>query len=211
MESLGSLSTTTVSDALDRLGIAGQCLGIKPLSHSFRLFGPAFTLRMAPAVRGGTVGDYIDDVPPGGIVVIDNAGRPDMTVWGDILTFVAAKRGVGGTVIDGVCRDITKSLELEYPVFSRGWSMRTGKDRVQLEAMHVVVSTGGVQVNPGDLLLGDADGVVAIPKGREAEVLASAKAIEDAEERIRQALEGGMRLDEARRKFKYFELQRGDG
>jgi regulator of RNase E activity RraA len=165
---------------------------------------------MAPAVRGGTVGDYIDDVPRGGIVVIDNAGRPDMTVWGDILTFVAAKRGVGGTVIDGACRDIAKSLELEYPVFSRGWSMRTGKDRVQLEAMHVIVSIGGVQVKPGDLLLGDADGVVAIPKDREAEVLAGANAIHEAENRIRQAIEGGMRLDEARRKFRYFELQRRD-
>lgn len=211
MESLDSLPTTTVSDALDRLGIAGQCLGIKPLAHTFRLFGPAFTLRMAPAVRGGTVGDYIDDVPRGGIVVIDNAGRPDMTVWGDILTIVAAKRGVGGTVIDGVCRDIAKSLELQYPVFSRGWSVRTGKDRVRLEAMNVAVSIGGVRVKPGDLLLGDADGVVAIPKDREAEALASARAIHDAEERIREAIEGGMRLDEARRKYKYFELQRRDG
>jgi regulator of RNase E activity RraA len=210
MESLASLSTTTVSDALDRLGIAGQCLGIKPLSHAFRLFGPAITLRMAPAVRGGTVGDYIDDVPRGGIVVIDNAGRPDMTVWGDILTLVAATRGVGGTVIDGVCRDIAKSLELGYPVFSRGWSVRTGKDRVQLEAMNVAVSIGGVEVKPGDLLLGDADGVVAIPRDRDAEVLASARAIHDAEERIREAIEGGMRLDQARRKYKYFELQRGD-
>jgi regulator of RNase E activity RraA len=205
---IAGFSTTTVSDALDRLGIAGQCLGIKPLDHGFRLCGRAFTLRMAPvAVEGGTVGDYIDDVAPGSIVVIDNAGRADMTVWGDILTFVASKRGIGGTVIDGMCRDVTKSLALRYPLFSRGWSMRTGKDRVELDALNVTVSIGGARVSPGDLLLGDADGVVVVPKDKEDEVLAHAKAIDAAEDRIREAVEGGMRLDEARGKYKYFKLQ----
>jgi regulator of RNase E activity RraA len=208
MENLAELSTTTVSDALDRLGIAGQCLGIKPLDHGFRLCGRAFTLRMVPvAVEGGTVGDYIDDVPEGHIVVIDNAGRADMTVWGDILTFVAVKRGIGGTVIDGMCRDVGRSLELGYPLFSRGWSMRTGKDRVQLDALNVTVSIGGARVSPGDLLLGDADGVVVVPREKEDEVVAHAKGIDEAETRIREAVEGGMRLEEARRKFKYFKLQ----
>ena len=211
MESLSKLSTTTVSDALDRLGISGQCLGIKPLDHGFRLCGRAFTLRMVPvSVEGGTVGDYIDDVPPGSIIVIDNAGRADMTVWGDILTFVAAKRGIGGTVIDGMCRDVGRSLELRYPLFSRGWSMRTGKDRVQLDALNVTVSIGGARMSPGDLVLGDADGVVVVPKEKEDEVIAHAKAIDEAETRIREAIEGGMRLDEARRKFKYFKLQSRD-
>ena len=211
MESLDKLSTTTVSDALDRLGIAGQCLGIKPLDHGFRLCGRAFTLRMVPvSVEGGTVGDYIDDVPPGSIIVIDNAARADMTVWGDILTFVAAKRGIGGTVIDGMCRDVGRSLELRYPLFSRGWSMRTGKDRVQLDALNVTVSIGGARMSPGDLVLGDADGVVVVPKEKENEVIAHAKAIDEAETRIREAVEKGMRLDEARRKYKYFKLQSRD-
>ncbi len=211
LESLAELSTTTVSDALDRLGIAGQCLGIKPLDHAFRLCGRAFTMRMIPvAVEGGTVGDYIDDVPPGETVVIDNGGRADMTVWGDLLTFVAVRRGIGGTVIDGMCRDVGRSLELRYPLFSRGWSMRTGKDRVQLDALNVTVSIGGARVSPGDVLLGDADGVVVVPKEKEDEILAHAKAIDEAEARIREAVEGGMRLDEARRKFKYFKLQSRD-
>jgi regulator of RNase E activity RraA len=207
-ERIAGLSTTTVSDALDRLGIPGQCLGIKPLDHRFRLCGRAFTMRMVPvSVEGGTVGDYIDDVPKGDIVVIDNAGRADMTVWGDILTFVASKRGIGGTVIDGMCRDVGRSLELRYPVFSRGWSMRTGKDRVQLDALNVTVSLGGARVSPGDLVFGDADGVVVVPKEKEDEVLAHAKAIDEAESRIRDAVEGGMRLDEARRRYQYFKLQ----
>ena len=211
VEQFERLSTTTVSDALDRLSVAGQCLGIKPLDPSFRLCGRAFTMRTIPVTSDpGTVGDYIDDVPEGKIVVIDNAGRPDATVWGDILTFVSNRRGIGGTVIDGHCRDIALSLQLKYPIFSRGWSMRTGKDRVQLEAMHVPVSIGGARVEPGDLLLGDADGVVVLPTERETEVIALAHDIEVAENRIRKAVEDGMRLDEARQQFKYFDLQRRD-
>jgi 4-hydroxy-4-methyl-2-oxoglutarate aldolase len=205
---LKELSTTTLSDALDRLGIAGQCLGIKPLELSFRLCGQAFTMRTIPvAVEAGTVGDYIDDVPPGQIVAIDNAGRQDMTVWGDILTFVADKRGVGGTVIDGVCRDVQGSLDLKYPLFTRGWSMRTGKDRVQLDALDVPIAMGGARVHPGDWLVGDADGVVCIPQDRAHEVIEIAGAINAAEQEIRAAFESGMRLDEARKRFKYFKLQ----
>ena len=209
LDQLSKLAATTVSDALDRLSIAGQCLGIKPLAPSFRLCGRAVTMQTVPATGApGTVGDYIDDVPEGHVVVIDNAGRPDATVWGDILTFVAHRRRVGGTVIDGHCRDISLSLELEYPIFSRGWSVRTGKDRVQLDVMHVPVMIGGATVSPGDALLGDADGVLVVPQPHEAEVVALAQEIEAAEDRIRQAVEDGMRLDEARRQFKYFELQR---
>jgi len=211
LRQLKEQSTTTISDALDRLGIPGQCLGIKPLDSSFRLCGRAFTMRTIPvAVEAGTVGDYIDDVPPGHVIAIDNAGRQDMTVWGDILTFVADKRGIRGTVIDGVCRDVSRSLELKYPLFTRGWSMRTGKDRVQLDALSVPISIGGARVHPGDLFLGDADGVVIVPKDREVEVIDLARSIDKAEVKIREAVEGGMRLDEARRQHKYFKLQSKD-
>lgn len=208
---LMQLPTTTVSDALDRLGIAGQCLGLKPLDHRFRLCGRALTMRTIPvAVERGTVGDYIDDVGAGEVIVIDNRGRPDATVWGDILTFVAHSKGIAGTVIDGVCRDISRSLELQYPIFSRGWSMRTGKDRVQLDGFNVPVSVGDARVTPGDLLLGDANGVVVVPRDRESDVIGLAEQIHAAEEAICRAVESGMRLDEARTKFKYFALQRRD-
>jgi len=203
------LTTSTISDALDRLGIGGQCLGIAPLDRSFKLAGRAFTVKMGPASQqGGTVGDYIDDVPKGCVVVLDNGGRLDATVWGDLLTTTAHRRGVAGTVIHGVCRDVCRSLELNYPIFSRGGSMRTGKDRVQMEGYNVPVSLGQVRVEPGDLVIGDGDGVVVIPKDREHEVLALAGEIDRAEELIRKAVIEGKRLDEARKKFRYHELQR---
>lgn len=203
------LDTPTISDALDRLGITGQCLGIKPLDHRFRMTGRAFTILYGPVGSPpGTVGDYIDDVPPGYIVVLDNGGRADATVWGDILTMVAYRRGVVGTVIDGACRDVQLSLDLNYPVYSKSYSMRTGKDRVQIEAVNTVVSIGGARVCPGDILRGDANGVVVIPRVCETEVLGVAEEIDRAEERIRAAVRSGGRLDEARRRNQYFELQR---
>jgi regulator of RNase E activity RraA len=204
---LAKLDTATLSDALDRAGIAGQCLGLKPLDQQYRLAGRAFTLQYAPQGPGGTVGDFIDDVEPGSVVVIDNGGRPDATVWGDILTFVAHRRGVAGTVIDGACRDTHLALELGYPLFSRSYSMRTGKDRVQLEALNGVINIGDARVKPGDLIRGDSDGVVVIPRDREDELLAAAEAIDAAEQQIREAVAGGMRLDEARSALKYHSLQ----
>jgi 4-hydroxy-4-methyl-2-oxoglutarate aldolase len=209
VERAAKLDTATVSDALDKLGIAGQCLGLKPLDHRFHLAGRAFTLCYAPAgYPAGTVGDFIDDVPAGRVIVIDNGGRPDATVWGDILTYCAHGRSIAGTVIDGACRDTRLARDLGYPIYSRSYSMRTGKDRVQLEASQVVINIGDARVTPGDIVRGDADGVVVIPQVREAEVLSAAEAIDSAEARIREALDRGMRLDAARLEQTYHLLQR---
>ncbi|WP_045879255.1 diguanylate cyclase [Pseudofrankia sp. DC12] len=205
---LAELSCTDVSDALDRLGLTGQCLGIRPLDRSFRLLGQAWTLRYGPVgTDPGTVGDYIDDLGPGQVVVLDNQGRLDVTVWGDLLTAAAARAGIAGTVIDGVCRDVDRSITLGYPIFARGNWMRTGKDRVRVEATGEPVCVGGVRVEPGDWLLGDGDGVVVIPAAKAGEVVAAAREIHDAEERIRAAVEAGATLRAAREQFGYHRLQ----
>ncbi|MDZ4174829.1 MAG: RraA family protein [Hydrogenophaga sp.] len=202
------LDTATLSDALDKLGIVGQCYKIKPRDPQFRLAGRAWTLKYGPAANPpGTVGDYIDDIEPGSVIVLDNNGREDATVWGDILTEIAHRRGIAGTVINGINRDTHLCLSLGYPVFSIDHWMRTGKDRVQVEATGVPVNIGGARVAPGDILKGDTDGVVVIPKEHEDRVLAVAEEIEAAENKIRDTARTGMRLDEARRQFKYHQLQ----
>lgn len=209
VKQLASMTTSGVSDALDQLGIRGQCLGIMPLDRSFRVCGRAWTLRYGPAGQEpGTVGDYIDDIEPGQVVVLDNQSRADATVWGDLLTTTASVRGVPGTVIDGVCRDVDRSLELAYPIFSRGNWMRTGKDRVRVEETGGPVSIGGIRVEPGDLLLGDGDGLVAVPATRAAEVLVATAEIERAEETIRNAVAAGESLRAARAAVGYHTLQR---
>ena len=135
------------SDALDRMSIAGEALDIAPLDRSFRLSGRAWTLRYGPVGEDrGTAGDYVDDLDPGDVVVLDNQTRLNVTV-------------------------------------------------------------GATCVEPGDLLLGDGDGPIAIPASRAAEVLTAAEEIERAEEAIRRAVEAGASLREARRTHGYNDLQ----
>lgn len=203
-----ALSTATVSDALDRLGIATQVPGLRPYSGPPRVCGRASTLRYAPiGPAGGTVGDFIDDVPPGAVIAIDNAGRTDVTVWGDLLSVVADKRGLGGTVIDGTFRDLDAVDAIGYPIFARHVWMRTGKDRVALVERDGPISLGGVAVLPGDLLLGDRSGVLVVPRDEENRVLDVAVAIDEAEDRIRTDVLGGARLDAARAHHGYHRLQ----
>lgn len=203
-----TLDTATVSDALDRLEIGGQVPGIYPTKLDFRTCGRAHTLQYELVdERGGTVGDFIDEVDPSKVIVIANEGRSECTVWGDILTSVAARRKIQGTVIDGVCRDVAHSVNLNYPVFSRGRWMRTGKDRVRLREQESIVQLNGIRVAPGDIILGDGDGVVVVPAHLSEQILDAALAIAQAEARIRKATESGHSLADARREAGYHSLQ----
>jgi regulator of RNase E activity RraA len=206
---LGQYSTATLSDALDRLGRPGSMLGIAPLTNEVRLAGRAYTVRyQASGFPSGTVGDYLDDVAPGRIVVLDNQGRTDCTVWGDILTAMAHDRRVGGTVIDGVCRDTERALGNGYPLFTRGRFMRTGKDRVEVAEVGGTVTIGGVHVEAGEILVGDSDGVVGIPRDIEARVAEVAAEIHERESRIIELVLGGMSIAQARAEQGYHLLQR---
>ena len=104
------------------------------------------------------------DTPEGAVVVLDNGGRVDCTVWGGILSQLAAHRGIAGTVIHGVCRDTAEAEEVAYPLYACGRFMRTGKDRVQVEAVGETVSLADVRVAAGDFIVGDEDGIVVVPK-----------------------------------------------
>lgn len=208
IERLKALSCTDLSDAMDRLAIPCQCAGIRPLDHTFNLAGRAWTLRYGPiGVDGGTVGDFIDDIEEGTVIVIDNRARTDVTVWGDLLTATASRRKIAGTVINGVCRDIDRALALNYSIFACGNWMRTGKDRVRVEATQEPVDIGGIRVRPGDWVRGDGDGLVVCPAERIEEVLDVAEEVQAAEEAIRGEIEKGMDLRKAREKFGYHSLQ----
>ena len=203
------LDTPGVSDAMDKLGLHGQAMGIMPLANYTKTtVGPAFTIKYVPASNPpGTVGDFIDDVAPGDMVVIDNDGRTDCTVWGDIMTQYAVQRGIAGTVIDGVCRDVSKALGDNYPMFSSGRFMRTGKDRVQVESVNTTVAVGTVRVVARDIVVADANGVVFVPRGRARDVAETARRIEEVESRIREQISQGKSLGEARTALGYHKLQ----
>jgi len=203
------LDTPCVSDAMDKLGLHGQALGIMPLADYTKVvIGPAFTVKYTPAsVPPGTVGDFIDDVAEGDVVVIDNDGRADCTVWGDIMTQYAGLRGIAGTVIAGVCRDVNKALGDNYPLFTAGRFMRTGKDRVQVESVNTTVGIGTVRVATRDIVVADANGVVIVPRVRAREVAQLARQIEEVESHIREQIARGKALGEVRAALGYHTLQ----
>lgn len=210
IQKLGSFSTSTLSDAMDKFGIDCGCKEIYPYSMGLKMAGIAYTVRYVP-VGGvkGTVGDYIDEVNQDHVVVIDNNGRTDCTVWGDILTTAAKRKGIAGTLIDGVFRDADGVMELGYPIYSCGKFMMTGKERVMVESTQVTVNIGEVQVKPGDIIVGDGSGVVVIPCEMAEKVANAAEKIESAEQKIIQAVKEGLSIAEAREKYKYHDLQKG--
>ena len=204
------LTTAEISDALDFFKLPGSAPGIHAVAGPKHIVGIAFTVRFAPVDTGvpGTVGDYLDDMPAGAVAVLDNGGRIDCTVWGGIMSRIAAKRGIAGTVVNGVCRDTVEADQAGYPLYAAGRFMRTGKDRVQVDAVGGAVALGDIRVAAGDLVVADQDGVVVIPAARAYEVIERALSMQQVEQRIVAAALDGMPLCEARRRFGYHTLQR---
>ena len=204
-----SLSTPSVSDALDKLKIKCGCHGLSPIVLDKKFVGPAFTVKYVPIglVKTGA-GDYIDEANEGDVIVIDNGGRTYCTAWGDILTTVAVNKKLAGTVIDGVCRDVDNIREMGYPMFTRGHFMVTGKDRIVMESYNKPVEICDIKVNPGDLIMADQSGVLVIPREKADEVLALAEQISEAENKIVASVKNGATLKDARIQFKYDSLQR---
>ncbi|WP_256105982.1 RraA family protein [Streptomyces sp. ODS05-4] len=207
------ISTATVSDALDLLDQTGCLAGIRRLSGTGLVVGPAYTLSYHPVTEPGTgtVGDFVDEVPPGSVIVIDNAGRTECTVWGEILSEVAAVRKIAGVVIDGVCRDIERTRELGFPIWARGVYMRTGKGRVTLAARQAPITVAGVLVRPGDLVCADDSGALVVARGAEEQTREAAARIAASEEGIVEAVRRGVPLATARRDFGYHAIRPGPG
>ncbi|NMA17831.1 MAG: RraA family protein [Clostridiaceae bacterium] len=202
------LDTGCISDAMDRIGVPCAFYKIKPITPGKIMCGQAFTVRYVPCGQvKGTVGDFLDDVEPGMVCVLDNGGRDYCTVWGDIMAKYAVIRGVAGTVIDGVCRDVKAVRGVDYPMFTKDHYFVTGKDRVEVAEINGPVSISGIKVNPGDVIFGDDSGALAIPLERAEEVLKIAQDIEEKEAVIFNAIENGVSLRDARSRTGYHHLQ----
>lgn len=210
IEKAKGLSTPEISDALDYFSLPGSLLGIKHIAGKKTIVGTAWTVRYVTVDKDnmGTVGDFIDDVKPTDVVVIDNTARQDCTVWGGILSQLAHHKGISGTVINGVCRDTAEANSVGYPLYALGNYMRTGKDRVQVAAVCEPVVISGVLINQGDLIVADIDGVVVVSKSHIKDVIDRAQAMQKIENTILQDTLAGMTISEARKKHNYHLLQR---
>lgn len=205
---LEKLSTTNISDALDALGLKGATYGIRPMWHSWgKVIGKAVTVKMTAA--GLTKSKHhlgvkaIDVAGPGDVILIDNGGRLDTSCWGGILANGAKAKGISGVVIDGAFRDLDDCIEADFPVYARGTVVATARGRIMEEATNVMVQFGGVQVRPGDIVVGDRSGVVIIPQEKLDEVIAKAEELYQKEESMISEIRSGVPIIEVDSKYNY--------
>jgi len=180
-ERLLKLSTTNLSDALDKIGLRGAVSGIRPMYDCPRIVGRAVTIKITAAGMLKSkhhLGVHaIDAAAKGDIIIIDNHGDLQNNCWGEILSMGAKMKGVSGVVVDGAARDIDMCREFEFPVFARGTVPITARGRIMQESFNTVIRVGDVQVRPGDIIMADVNGVVVIAVEKIEEVLAAAEEI----------------------------------
>jgi 4-hydroxy-4-methyl-2-oxoglutarate aldolase len=159
IDRLKTYGAATVHEALDRIGAMDAA--IKPLDPSIRVAGPALTVDCAPA-DNLAIQYAVTIARPGDVLVVDAKSFTEAGPWGDVLSLYAQQVGLAGLVIDGSVRDSQAIVDMGFPVFSRGVSIkRTGK--FQPGEVNTPICCAGVSVQPGDLIVGDADGVVVVP------------------------------------------------
>ncbi|MER5209366.1 RraA family protein [Streptomyces sp. NPDC002838] len=203
-----TVNCSTIADAMDVLGRDGGVTGLRRLTGEGVVVGRAFTLRyeVVTADSPGTLGDFVDDVPAGAVIVIDNGGRDWCSVWGDLVSTVAHARGVAGTVIDGACRDVAGSAGIGYSIWAASTCVKSGRGRVRLAAVLEPVMVRGVTVHPGDWVCADESGIVVVPAETADAVATEIRRIDEMEERVLAAVRGGAPLSEARAANGYLRL-----
>jgi 4-hydroxy-4-methyl-2-oxoglutarate aldolase len=197
------LFTSVLSDTLDGLGYRHQAMrpAIRPLDEEKVMVGRARTgfymevFHVAPDENPYELEiKLIDDLRPGEIAVLGCGASETIAPWGELLSTACMARGAAGCVTDGLVRDIRAIRKLGFPVFHGGIGPLDSKGRGKVMAIDVPIACGGVHIAPGDLLFGDADGVVCVPQAIEQKAIATALQKVEGEEHTREALARGEKL-----------------
>jgi regulator of RNase E activity RraA len=198
-----NLFTSVLSDTLDGLGYRHQAMrpAIRPLDEEKVMVGRARTgfymevFHVAPDENPYELEiKLIDDLRPGEIAVLGCGAAETIAPWGELLSTACMARGAAGCVTDGLVRDIRAIRKLGFPVFHGGIGPLDSKGRGKVMAIDVPIACGGVHIAPGDLLFGDADGVVCVPRAIEQKAIATALQKVEGEEHTREALARGEKL-----------------
>ena len=208
IEQFYTVSTCMVSDALDKLGLPAGIHGIRPMYPGCKkVCGPAVTMKIMPYgpknPEGHMGADPLFVAEPGDVLVFDNSGRLDQNCWGDITTCSAMQKGIAGTIIDGASRDIGEIEDFGYPLYARGATPLTARGRNVQSDYNCQIQLGGVQVNPGDIVMADVNGVVVVPQDRVEDVLQAALEICARETAIVEELKAGISFAEVDEKSGY--------
>lgn len=204
------LYTGAVSDVLREFCLMDQALPgyLQPLRPERTVAGLAFTVKSAPNTR--VTGELafrtqmLDEIGEGSFVVWDTSGDTDSTAWGGVMTATAVGKGIRGAVIDGGIRDTNQILAKDFPVFYKYRSPNGSLGRCLITHYQLPVRIGSAMVRPGDVVVGDIDGVIAVPRKVAVEVLLRAEEILGNEKRIFQWVEDGDSVQEITRKGGYF-------
>jgi len=184
-----ALPTATLHEAGGKTGALPSI--IKPVAATFRCCGPALTVH-SPGGDNLWLHRALDIAQPGDVLVVHVSGAYDHGYWGEIMTTMAKARGLAGLVIDGCVRDGVLLEQIGFPVFARGLCIRgTAKDYGAIGWLNAPVLVGDVPVSAGDLVVGDADGVVVVPRLRAAEIVAKSQQRERDEAAVLKRLEAG--------------------
>jgi regulator of RNase E activity RraA len=208
---LHPLNAAVLSDTLDSLQLMQQAMKpfMRPLDDTLQLVGRARTGLYMPvyAQREGE-NPYeveialVDDLKPGDVIVLACDGPTDrIAPWGELLSTASVARGAAGCVTDGLVRDVKQIREMRFPVFCGGIGPLDTKGRARMVERDVPVQCAGVTVRPGDLVFGDVDGLVVIPREVEQEVVKRALDKVSGENQSRDALRRGEKLADVFRRL----------
>lgn len=204
------LYTSAVNDVLREFCLVDQALppAIHPLRDEMKVCGIAYTIRSSkdPLITGemDTRAKMLDDMPKGCICVWDTGGETEAAHWGEIMTAASISRGARGAVVDGGLRDTMQVLEQKFPVFHKYRTSNGTLSRCRITGYAMPVQIGKVLIYPGDIVFGDIDGVVVVPRNIAYDVLVRAEEIKLGEVSIRGWVESGMSAQEVVDKGGYF-------
>jgi 4-hydroxy-4-methyl-2-oxoglutarate aldolase len=184
---LGAFSAATLHEALGKIGNLPSA--IKPIAPGMRVCGPAYTVQTIPRDNKIIHRAYAL-AQPGDVLVVNCSGYYEAGYWGDLMSLGAKTKGINGLVIDACVRDAGDIEAMGFPVFSRGLCIR-GTSSLEGGTLNQPIVMGEVIVHPGDIVVGDRDGVVVVPKDRIEEAIEKATARETREEWVREQLRQG--------------------
>ncbi len=182
-----SFPSATLHEAMGRKGACPH--DIKPIAPKMTLCGPALTVSCPPMDNLG-IHRAIYLAQPGDVLVVRVGGGYEGGYWGEIMTFAAQQRGIAGLVIDGCVRDRDLIEEMGFPVFSRGLAIH-GTIKKEKGVINSSLMIGEILINPGDLLIGDSDGVVLVPQSEISQAVEASQQREDKEDQYKKELAEG--------------------
>ena len=200
LTTLASLDTNTVSDALDFMGLPGATFGLRPLWNCPKIVGRASTIQLGP--KTGTaptvhlISPVIASITTDDRILVITGGTEGISCWGDILANAAKMKGIRGSVIDGMSRDIEGSESIDYPVYGRGLTMISARNRLVQIASGTPIVVAGVTVHEDDYVIADRCGTVFVPAAKIDEVLALAQRIASRQDGMVQAVRAGQSVED---------------